>query len=653
MEGIDETRSSARSNGRRQLLHRTDSSCPVSGADPARSVAAKARDVPAVEKAGRPSAGVRANTCRVLAVLPLALALDACGGGGSAGDASATLYSIGGTVTGLVTGQKVTLQNRGADSLSIDYDGAFTFPTQVAGGSSYDVTVSAQPNGGTCSIANGSGTNLRANVTGVTVTCVVSSFRVGGNLVGLGMGQQITLENNGGDPITLTADGPFSFPTALTFGTAYSVTIRTQPAAVSLQYCNVRNGSGLLPGAVTDVQVACNTEVVLHGFSAAQGTTSDGPSGPLIADGSGNWFGVSQSGGSRVGTVYQLSPVAGGGYAESEPFAFPSATLISGMQPTGSLLRDGAGNLYGATTFGGSGGWGVIYKLTPSAGGGYSESILYSFSGGTGDGGEPNGGLVMDNGGNLYGTTAVGGSFQQGIVFKLTPYGSDTYTMSILYNFTGFADGGNPSDGVVIDSAGNLYGTSVSTQGVFGGAVFKLSPGANGAYTETNLHVFRGDVADGNGPVGGLVLDSSGMLYGTTKWGSYPGGGGAGTVFRISTSGTNYAILHSFMTSSEGFNPLGRVLLDSAGNIYGTASTGGNANCVNGCGTIFKLSPSVGGLYDSTTLFQFSGGNGGAAPSWALVLDSAGNLIGTTPNTGGIIATNGATAGGVFEIIVH
>jgi uncharacterized repeat protein (TIGR03803 family) len=483
----------------------------------------------------------------------------------------------------------------------------------------------------------------------------VTYYTVGGNLAGLASGQQVTLQNNGADPQTLMANGTFTFPTQIAEFDSYSVSVSSQPDQASQQFCSVSSGSGRITGAVTNVQVACNTESVLYDFTNAASDSGQYPLGGLIMDSAGNLYGTTTSGGSNdIGVVFELSPAAGGGYSESVLHAFGDG-IADGGQPAGTLTMGSAGEIYGATMTGGSGGYGVVFKLSPAAGGGYTASVLHAFDGTTADGGEPTGGLVMDAAGDLYGTTRIGGANQAGVVFELSPSAGGGYTETILYSFTGdlsgSRDGAQPEAGLLRDSEGNLYGTtstSSSNSGYYG-AVFKLTPGAGG-YTETTLHSFSAGF-DGVAPAGALIMDSAGNLYGTTRLGSGQTGIGYGTVFKLTLhSANNYteSILYSFTGGSDGAQPLAALVMDSTGNLYGTTSAGGNANCNNGCGTVFKLSGN-----NETVLFSFSGGSNGAGPAAGLIIDSVGNLYGTTNSGQGAGVTGGTDTGNVFEILLH
>jgi uncharacterized repeat protein (TIGR03803 family) len=310
---------------------------------------------------------------------------------------------------------------------------------------------------------------------------------------------------------------------------------------------------------------------------------------------------------------------------------------LDGANPRAELIRDSAGNLYGTTRNGGSAtlcggfGCGTVFKIDSSG----NETVLYRFTGGA-DGSVPLGGVIRDAAGNLYGTTDTGGASGSGTVFKLDKNGNET----TLYSFTGFDDGGNPEGSLVRDAAGNLYGTTVAggifncVQG-FGGAcgtVFKLD--TTGA--ETVLYRFQG-TTDGSMPFSGLALDGAGNLYGTAWNGghidpnSFCDVFGCGTVFKIDTTGT-FSVLYTFLGGKDGDEPEAPVILDAVGNVYGTTYRGINSTgCPFGCGVIFK----VNGAGKETVLYSFVGGNKAASPGSAKLLRGVGGVTwGTTPSGG-------------------
>jgi uncharacterized repeat protein (TIGR03803 family) len=304
-----------------------------------------------------------------------------------------------------------------------------------------------------------------------------------------------------------------------------------------------------------------------------------------------------------------------------------------GAYPTGGLIVDTAGNFYGVTGEGGTSnrcphGCGTVFKLTRSG----AETVLYSFTGKSGDGKYPANleSLTRDAPGNIYGTTFEGGDPATcggsgcGIVFKLDEKGKET----VLHTFGHGRDGLEPASGLVRDTADNLYGTTEAGGANNGGTVFKISK--TGKYTVLYSFAFPGG-SDGADPVGGLIRDSADNLYGTTFYG---GGGctfGCGTVFKLDSKG-NETVLYRFTDGADGAFPLGRLLRDAAGNLYGTASGGGNFGCFDGegCGVLFKLDMTN----RETVLYTFTGGADGKYPYAGLVRDSLGNLYGTTLNGG-------------------
>jgi len=316
-------------------------------------------------------------------------------------------------------------------------------------------------------------------------------------------------------------------------------------------------------------------------------------------------------------------------------YSFPGKA--TGSFPTG-LIRDSAGNLYGTTQWDGELSWGIVFKVSPTG----AETTLYTFMG-MADGGNPEAGLVMDSAGNLYGTTYQGGELSAclqvasgcGVVFKLDTAGKET----ALYTFTGGADGANPFAGLIMDAAGDLYGTTLYGGDSNSGNVFKIDTTGK----ETVLHTFTGG-ADGGNPQARLVLDPSGNLYGTTQHG---GTYLKGTVFKLSTDGEE-SVLHSFGGPPDGAYPLAGVVLDSAGNLYGTTFQGGipYACFSAGCGVVFKLDSSG----KESTLYSFTGGTDGANPEASVVLDTLGNLYGTTLQGGDATACFSAGCGVVFQL---
>jgi len=345
-----------------------------------------------------------------------------------------------------------------------------------------------------------------------------------------------------------------------------------------------------------------------------------------------------------------------------------------GARPNSTLIFDAAGNLYGLAFEGGTGrcknslgtliGCGVVFELTPKAGGGWTENVLHSFVGGK-DGQWPlTGGLVFDAHGNLYGTTAYGGNGPChdttgpgcGVVFELSPKTGGGWTEKVLHSFNG-KDGRIPEAGLAIDSAGNLYGTTFEggtggckfdSSTVTGcGVVFELAKAGEG-WTQTVLFNFR-KAPEGHYPEAPLVLDQAGNLYGTTTEGGGAGCyGGCGTVFELKAQAGGWAetVLHSF-DGTDGQGPYAGLVFDAAGNLYGTTNRGGGRRIF---GTVFELMPQANGSWTETVLHRFSGrGNDGSELFSALIFDKAGNLFGTTSSGGALFDKRGT----VFELTPH
>jgi len=306
------------------------------------------------------------------------------------------------------------------------------------------------------------------------------------------------------------------------------------------------------------------------------------------------------------------------------------------------LILDAAGNLYGTTSGGGAYGFGTVFQMTPNSGGTWTETVLYSFAGGS-DGANPYAGVIFDDGGNLYGTTMYGGNYGYGTVYELA-LNSGTWTESVLYTFTGGKDGAIPGGDVILDATGNLYGET-NNGGVLGrGVVFQLTPNSGGSWTERVLHSFVGGSKDGSNPrYASLIFDAAGNLYGTTadKGVRCSYGGDWGTVFELMPSQDGKwkeKLLHHFLGRKSGCRPTGTLIFDQYGSLYGVAS-GGYVNT----GNVFKLKLGANGKWNEQVLYRFAGGDDGAYPQGGVVFDTAGNLYGTT--------AAGQPAGQVFELI--
>ena len=367
--------------------------------------------------------------------------------------------------------------------------------------------------------------------------------------------------------------------------------------------------------AVAQAQVNPNCTAVyqvLHSFTEQP----DGmrPYTGLIADGTGNLYGVTERGGLHGnGTVFMVD-------STGTQTTLHSFAGVDGAWPSGKLRKDKVGNLFGVTYSGGKYNNGTVFRLSQSG----QLTVLHSFGGTSADGTNPVGGLIRDATGNFYGTTRNGGTNGKGTIFKLNP---KTREEIVLYSFTGGIDGALPHAGVIMDAAGNLYGTTAtggieacsSGAGPGCGAVFKLDPSLH----LTVLHTFSGQT-DGGYPVyGPLLRDSTGNLYGTTVL----GGSGHGVIFKLDAEG-NETVLYTFSGGADGSQPYGGVIRNAAGVLFGSTSSGGSDYGDSGNGVVFRL----GQTGNLTVLHSFTGPDG-SHPVDALV-GSKGFIYGTTPAGG-------------------
>ena len=410
-----------------------------------------------------------------------------------------------------------------------------------------------------------------------------------------------------------------------------------------------------LLGAILASRTAhAQTYTVLYTFTG--GADGGYPQyGGLVTDKEGNFYGTAVVGGDLncpsgpfylgapgCGVVFKLDPSGN----ETVLYTFTGGT--DGSEPWSGVLCDREGHLYGTTAFGGlfpgSDGVGVVFKVDASG----HETVLHTFS--HTDGANPTGELVRDNDGTLYGTTVTGGDVDQcsgqgcGVIFALDPSGEE----KLLHRLTGLLDGANPTHGVIRDAAGNLYGTTENggdlaaclnyegaeavVTGIPGcGVIFKLdSAGKEGT------HYQFGPAPDGSDPRALLIRDAAGNLYGTTFYG---GAYANGTIFKLDKAG-HETVLYSFTGSDDGANPWGGLVRDAAGNLYGTANHAGGS-CY--CGTVFKLDPA--GKY--TVLHTFTGADG-QYPEAPLLLYK-GALYGITSG-GGTLSDGGSGTGTIFKI---
>src|SRR5208283_4382181 len=364
-------------------------------------------------------------------------------------------------------------------------------------------------------------------------------------------------------------------------------------------YSDVGGGGTNNAGVVFEVDT-CGNETVLYSFTGgADGSLPNG----VIRDSAGNLYGTTYLGGaSNAGVVFKIDT------SGHETVLYTFTGGADGGGPYGAPILDSEGNLYGTTYLGGASNAGVVFKVDPTD----RETVLYTFTGGN-DGGNPSAGVIRDSAGNLYGTTSGGGASGAGVVFKVDRSGHET----VLYSFTGGADGGSPGAGVIRDPAGNLYGTTAIGGTAELGVVFKLDTSGN----ETVLHSFRRGV-DGDQPdLAGVIRDEAGNLYGTT---AFNGAGGQGTVYKLDPKG-NVTVLYAFPGARDRQDVYNNGLIFAGdGQLYGATFYGGKT----GFGVLYQLD----GHGNEAVLYSFANftANGFGQPTGGVIRDWAGNLYGTT-----------------------
>jgi uncharacterized repeat protein (TIGR03803 family) len=317
------------------------------------------------------------------------------------------------------------------------------------------------------------------------------------------------------------------------------------------------------------------------------------------------------------------------------------------------LETDGAGNIYGTTVLGGDFGSGTVFQISPTPNG-WVHTLLYSFTGGA-DGGEPYKGVTLDRDGNLYGTAVTGGSGSCeggcGVIYKLINR-KGTWTQKVIHAFTGGDDGSGPGSRVTVDRAGNVYGMT-PTGGAFGlGTIYHIRPPSSVASSFNVIHAFTGGADGSSGSAGRMILHD-GHLYGAATTG---GSNGSGVVFELTLrplGGWDFRTIYTFQGQPDGSFPYGALLFDGSGNVYGTTYYGG----ANGIGAVYKLSPQPVGEWTEEVIYSFQEGTDGNSPISNLVFDKAGNLYGTTSEgglgSGAIFKLSPGGAGNWTETIVH
>lgn len=572
--------------------------------------------------------------------LAFAIALSACGGSGNSGGTqnppviltsalpvgtvgvpySASLSASGGTAP---LTWSITSGNLPSGLTLSAASGVISGTPAALGKSSFMVTVSDAK-------------SLTASASlSITIEGVVSitTLSLPGGTVGVPY--STTLAASGGlSPYTwsLTAG---SLPVGLTLGV--DGTIAGSPTVAGTANFTVQVADSEASPATATANLSLTIDAphafaIIHDFNFY--VDAGGPRSGLTMEQAGNFYGTAVA----PGIIYELTP-SNGGWTYGIIYSFTGGN--DGYWPTGTLTIGPDGSLYGTTEFGGGTGCsvhvgcGIVFRLQRSPKGDWAETMIYRFTGGA-DGSFPNGGLILDEAGNLYGTTQDG----NGVVYELTPSNGE-WTQTILYAFTGGNDGASPAGGLIFDGAGNLYGTTLFGGSSSSGTVFQLTPGVAG-WKESVLHNFQGG-SDGDQPWSSLIFYHTGNLYGTTSDG---GTGAGGTVFELTPSNGDwtYTLLYGLPGFSLG-GPHAELTIDAAGSLYGTTITGGAYLY----GTVFKLTPSKAG-WAYTPLHDFDGsGTDGNSPFSTVTFDKSGKLYGTTYN-GGSGPCSAGGCGIVFQL---
>jgi len=535
---------------------------------------------------------------------------------GCGGASAPSTYRINASISGLSGSQLVLQLNAGSD-LAVMANGTSTFAASLTSGATYQVTVKSQPASPqqVCAVKNGSGAVQASDVT-VDITCTTVTHTVQVSVSGLS-GTGLVLQLNGAADLSIDANGAATFTTAIDSGSAYTVAVSTQPTH-PVQTCSIADGSGTVADAdVSGIAVTCVANLTtLYAFTGNAPGSADGagPNGSLIEGQDGNFYGTT------FGTAFQITPSG----METTLYSFPQGL---GASSTGLILASD-GYFYGTTTgFFGSNVSGTLYRTSPTGSG--TELAIF---GGADTGDFPLiGGVIQGTTGQLYVT-----AFASWIFGFLT---NITFTMYVPeQSGLGWQAPGVVTSTLVQGSDGNLYGITLCGGNA---ALFKavLAPGS-GTVTATNIlgniPVNVNTTSGAPVSVSSLIEGNDGNFYGTTSTGGNPSPTcpqGCGTVYKI-TPGGIATLLYSFGGSAaDGQSASGALVLARDGNFYGTTLAGGtpNTNCVKGCGTIYRLTPSG----QETVLYSFgTNASDGVSPSGALLQARDGNLYGTTYSGG-------------------
>jgi len=578
-------------------------------------------------------------------LLPIAVVAAVLGaaGCGSSGTSSAGAYTVGGTVAGLQSGQQLTLLDNGADSLTLAHGGAFTFKEALPNAARYAVTVATPPAGQTCTVAGGSGTINSANVANAVVTCSSQSFTLGGSIRGLN-GSGLVLKS-GGETLGVAAGATqFTMPTPVASGSAYSVTVLTQPTGLA---CGVQSGSGTMPAAnVSSVVVNCTAQSytlggTVSGLGANAGLVlANGADSQAVAPGATTFtLAARVSYGAQYAVTVQSAP-AGLQCAVNNPSGtMPAANVsnlavvcspqtyavggtLSGLSASGLVLANGADTLAvpgrsGSFTMPGALPTGAHYDIVVQS---QPLGLTCAVANGSGTVGA----VAVTDVAVVCGTGSftVGGSISGlGASGLVLANGSDT--LAVLANAATFTlPSGLPLgasyDVRVLAHPPGVDCSITNGSGSVGNADVNDIAVACGPGSESVLHAFAGALADGTSPYASLLAGADGNFYGVT----YTGGAyGLGCVFRIAADGTE-SVLHSFGGGADGANPHGSLIQASDGNFYGTTAYGGS----NGQGVVFVISAA--GV--ESVLYTFGSGTDAQQPYGGLLQASDGNLYGTS-----------------------